>query len=600
MYQVFFDGYPIYDPRDEALIIREPDPHLAVGEAGEMSFTIDPDHPYIGALSKIRGVLDLRSSGTSIFKGRIVKGARDFNTSQRIEVEGLLACLNDSRVAPFNFPEDWTNDAGYKAALNGGNVIAFFLGWLLDQHNAQVGPAQQIALGDVTVTDPNNYISRAASDYPTTMEAIRTKLADTLGGYLLVDYSGDVPVLNYYADLPFVNTQVVEFGENLLDLLDEVDATETFTAILPLGKDGLTIEGLPDGELSPGFMKEGRIIYSVEAEELYQSRIIRKVEWTDVIMASNLQTKALATLQEGGAFQAQTITVTAADLGDLQEEACPAAAIAGEAIAGSCMVGTDRASGNKVLGVTRFIVGRYVEVRSTPHGFSAVYPLMELDPDILDPGNTKITLGSTTKTASGLARNNQMAAQAQLEAQQLIIHAQQEAISQQQQYAAQQAAEMDELPQIIQTQLTSAIQTSESIVYTALERYVETSNFEEFQKTVENQFSIMADQVLLQFTEAIDQTKKVDGDLQRTLETLAKYFEFGMDGLTIRAGENAMQLGLDNDLVLFKKNGQQFGWWDGVDFHTGNIVIGVEERAQFGSFALVPRENGLSFLEVGD
>ena len=600
MYQVFFDGYPIYDPRDEALTIREPDPHLAVGEAGEMAFTIDPDHPYIGALSRLRGVLDLRSSGTSIFKGRIVKGARDFNTSQRIEVEGLLACLNDSRVAPYNFPEDWANDAGYKAALNGGNVIAFFLGWLLEQHNAQVGPAQQIALGDVTVTDPNNYIARAASDYPTTMETIRSKLEDTLGGYLLVDYSGDVPVLNYYADLPFVNTQVVEFGENLLDLLDEVDATETFTAILPLGKDGLTLAGLPDGEISPGFMKEGRIIYSVEAEELYQSRIIHKAEWTDVTLASNLQTKALATLQEGGAFQAQTITVTAADLGDLQEEECRAAAIAGEAIPGSCMVGTDRAAGNQVLGVTRFIVGRYVEVRSTPHGFRAVYPLMELDPDILNPGNTRITLGSTAKTASGLARNSQMAAQAQLDAQQLIIHAQQEAISQQQQLAAQQAAEMDELPQIVQTQLTSAIQTSESIVYTALERYVETSNFEEFQKTVENQFSIMADQVLLQFTEAIDQTKKVDGDLQRTLETLAKYFEFGMDGLTIRAGENAMQLGLDNDLVLFKKNGQQFGWWDGVDFHTGNIVIGVEERAQFGSFALVPRENGLSFLEVGD
>ena len=60
-----------------------------------------------------------------------------------------------------------------------------------------------------------------------------------------------------------------------------------------------------------------------------------------------------------------------------------------------------------------------------------------------------------------------------------------------------------------------------------------------------------------------------------------------------------MELSLDNDMVIFKKNGQQFGWWDGVDFHTGNIVIGVTERAQFGSFAFIPRENGLSFLEVG-
>jgi hypothetical protein len=109
----------------------------------------------------------------------------------------------------------------------------------------------------------------------------------------------------------------------------------------------------------------------------------------------------------------------------------------------------------------------------------------------------------------------------------------------------------------------------------------------------------MAEELLIRFTESIDQTKAVDGDLQRTLETISKYFEFGLDGLTIRAGENAMELSLDNDMVIFKKNGQQFGWWDGVDFHTGNIVIGVTERAQFGSFAFIPRENGLSFLEVG-
>ena len=60
-----------------------------------------------------------------------------------------------------------------------------------------------------------------------------------------------------------------------------------------------------------------------------------------------------------------------------------------------------------------------------------------------------------------------------------------------------------------------------------------------------------------------------------------------------------MNLVLDNDLIRFTKNGQQFGWWDGVDFHTGNIVVTVNERAQLGSFAFVPRSNGsLSFLKV--
>lgn len=556
MYQIFFNGNPIYDPRAEDLIIRDPDCHLAVGSSGELAFTIDDDHPYIHTLTKLKGVLELRADGRAIYKGRIRKDTRDFNLSRRIETEGLLACLNDSIIPPFSFPDDWLGDAGYIAAAASGNVIQYFLAWLLAEHNRQVGPEQQILLGDVTVADPNNYISRASSEYLTTMEVVRQKLEDLLGGYLLVDYSGAVPVLNYYADLPLTNVQPVEYGENLLDLVTETDAVETYTAILPIGADGLTIGELPDGEISPGFVKEGSIIYSQSAEEQYDGlRITRKVEWKDVTIATNLQTKALAQLSTEGPMLAQTITVQAVDLGGEGE-------------------------------VSRFVVGRYIELLSEPHGFGATYPLMELDPDILDPGGTLITLGTTIKTSSDLARSSKSSTQERVDQLQMEINRQQGTIT--------------ELDATSQEMITAAIQTSESIVFTALERYVETSNYQAFQQTVENEFKLLSDALTLRFTEATEATRNVDGDLQRTLETLSKYFKFDLDGLTIRAGENAMELTLDNDLVIFKRNGQQFGWWDGVDFHTGNIVIGVTERAQFGSFAFVPRENGISFLEVGD
>ena len=156
------------------------------------------------------------------------------------------------------------------------------------------------------------------------------------------------------------------------------------------------------------------------------------------------------------------------------------------------------------------------------------------------------------------------------------------------------------LTQSVETQITEALQTSESIVFSALEQYVETGDFEEFQSTVRGQFEVMAEQITMKFEEATSQTTDVDGDLQQTRETLAKYFEFNLNGLTIKAGDNTMTLTLDNDQIIFTKNGRQFGWWDGVDFHTGNIVIEVQERAQFGNFAFVPRSNGsLSFLKVG-
>jgi hypothetical protein len=557
MYKLFFKGSPVYDPRgqDFGLIITDPDVHLAVGEAGNVAFNIDDDNPAASLLTKLDGTLELRAGSVSIYKGRITKDTRDFNLTRRIETEGLLACLNDSVIPPYNFPDDFLEDAAYQAAAETGNVVKFFLEWVLAEHNSQVGTDQQkIVLGDVTVSDPNNYISRSSSDYLTAMETVKKKLVDIMGGYLLADYSGDTTVLHYYDTLPLTNTQVVEYGENLLDLVTETDATQVYTSILPVGKDGLTIEELPDGELAPGFVKQGLIIYSQEAEDLYNgTRIVRRVTWDDVTLAVNLQTKAFAQLSTDGVMLSRTITVKAVDLG-----------------------GGD---------VSRFMVGRNVELRSSPHGFNVSYPLMELEPNLFDPGDTVITLGATVKASSDIANGNQNGNEEQDDKVNIELGKQEEQITQ--------------ITEETQRQITEAIQTSESIIFSALEEYVKTSNYEEFRKTVEAQLEILASEINLKFTQVTEQVTEVDGDLQKTVEKLEKHFNFGINGLGIRASETAMTLTLDNDLIIFKKNGQPFGWWDGVDFHTGNIVIDVTERAQFGSFAFVPRSNGsLSFLKV--
>ena len=554
MYQVYYDKYPLYDPRDESLILRDPDPHLAVGEAGSFSFTIDHDHPHADKLTRLKGVVSLLADGAPIFKGRIRKDTRGFELSRDIEVEGLLACLNDSVIPPYDFPKDFLDDAEYTAAAESGNVVEFFLSWLLSQHNSQVGLTQQVRLGTVTVADPNNYISRSASGYSTTMEVVKKKLVDLMGGHLLADYSGETTVLHYYAELPLTNMQPVEYGENLRDLISELDDADRCSAILPLGTEGLTIADLPDGALSDDLVKDGLLVYSRSTEEAIGGRITRVVEWKDVSVAQNLQTKASKLLTDEGARTTHTIKVKAVDFGGVGD-------------------------------VSRFVVGRYIELKSAPHGFNTVYPLMELEPDIFDPGNTSITLGASTRAASDIAHSAEKSAQERFDRQQIELD--------------QQKKSLTEMVTSLQEQITSAVQTSEALIFSALERYVETSNFDEFKTLTESQLSIMSDEIALRFTETVEQITEVDGDLQRTLETLAMHFEFGLDGLVIKAGEDQMSLTLENGLIKFKKNGQQFGWWDGVDFHTGNIVVEVNERAQFGNFAAIPRSNGsLSWLKV--
>lgn len=157
---------------------------------------------------------------------------------------------------------------------------------------------------------------------------------------------------------------------------------------------------------------------------------------------------------------------------------------------------------------------------------------------------------------------------------------------------------------ITQTMLelrTEVLNTAEEFTVAALKDYVETSEYEEFRDTTESNLTLTAERLALGFEETTEQINNVNGDLQTVSEKIEKYFEFTTNGLIIKAGEGSMNLVLDNDIIRFVKNGQEFGWWDGVDFHTGNIVVEVNERAQFGNFAFVPRSNGsLSFLKVGE
>lgn len=149
-------------------------------------------------------------------------------------------------------------------------------------------------------------------------------------------------------------------------------------------------------------------------------------------------------------------------------------------------------------------------------------------------------------------------------------------------------------------QVTSITRDVEKILLAATASYVEADELDELKATFASELAVMADMIAMNFGAVIEQTETVDGELQTVKEYLEQHFEFSVDGLLIKAGENSMGLRLKNNLIQFEENGLQFGWWDGVNFYTGNIVVLVNERAQFGNFAFVPRSNGsLDFLKVG-
>lgn len=512
MYQLKYQNYILYDPRlaDEKLIVRDPSVKLAVSKAGEMTFTLGADHPYLSNLRRMSGLVELLDGTFPIYRGRITTDTKDFYGAHKIETEGILAALNDSIIKPFSFPEDFKDDDDYKAAAASGNVVDFFFRWILGQHNSQVSAEQQIRPGVCTVTDPNNYITRSSKEYATAMTTISDKLVkSSLGGNLLIRYENDGNYLDYYAALPLTNTQPVEFAENLLDLTSETDGADIYTAILPEGKDGLTIEALSDGDLTDDLVKSGLTIYSKSGMATY-GRITRHIKWDDVTVAANLQTKAKAALADNGLSMPETITCKAVDLG-WQD------------------------------GIQHFRVGRMTALFSTPHGYSASYPLMELAPDILDPGNTQITLGATQQTYTGAQIDAKRETDKRIE-------------STRQEISERVDESSSQVIQATHQQITDLQQNVNSIILSALENYVETGDFDSYKEEVSTKLSVLTDQLSIDITKVTERIDKVDGDLQSKYSEITKAFRFTSDGLIIGETGNEILLRLDNDVLQFVRN----------------------------------------------
>lgn len=518
MYQLKYKSYILYDPRlatpEDKLIIRDPKVRLAVDQAGGMSFSLQPDHPYLDKLRRMNGVVELLDDATPIYRGRITRDTVDLYGTHTVETEGLMTCLNDSVIRPFAYPDDFVEDAEYQEAAASGNVVDYLFRWFLIQHNAQVSTEQQLKPGTCTVTDPNNYITRSSSDYQTTMEAVKSKLfGSSLGGHLLIRYEADGNYLDYYADLPLTNTQQVEYAANLLDIVSERDGTEIYTSILPVGKDGLTIANIADGDLTDDLVKDGLTVYSRSGVAAY-GRINRYVRWDDVTVVANLLAKAKASVSSAGLATQESITVQAVDLG-WQDS------------------------------VQHFRVGRMTLLVSTPHGYNAAYALMELQPDILSPGNTRITLGATRQTYTGAQIDTDRETKEDMDRQREEIKSEMREETRQQ---------LNQVTESTMQQITDVQQSLNSIILAALQNYVETGEFGSYKEEMSSKLELLADQLNLTLTTITERIEDVNGDLQSKYSEVTKAFRFTADGLIIGESGNEILLRLDNDVMQFIRN----------------------------------------------
>lgn len=367
MYRVYCNNSPLYDLRDEDLVLISPIVKIGENTAGSFEFSILPKHPHYEEVNELTSVITAYDGDEEIFCGRVVEITKDLYNRKKVICEGELAYFNDSIQRPARYQ---------------GLTVRGYLETLVNIHNQQVknqGIDKTFKVGAVTVQDKNDYVYKY-TNWESTLEVIKTDLLKTYGGYLRIRKENGVRYLDYLADYPNTNTQVIEFGSNLLDFTHDMVASDIVTAVIPLGarlEDVTEVEGL-DAYLTIKDVNGGvDYVYSQEAVKSY-GWIFKTVKWDDVHVADNLLKKGKEYLTDIQ-FAQITLTVSAVDLHMLHVD------------------------------MERIKVLDEIRVTSSPNGLDRFFPVSEMTIYLDKPSNNKLTLGTSysknslsTKTESNI------------------------------------------------------------------------------------------------------------------------------------------------------------------------------------------------------
>lgn len=532
MYQVYCDGQLIHDPRLQGYQLVSPSLSLELNKTGTFTFTMYPDHPGYGVISKLKSIITVEKDGAVLFRGRPLSSKEGFYGQLDYTCEGELAFLLDSRVRPFEMA---------------GGVSELF-SYLIQQHNDQVEKAKQFKAGQVTVTDPNDYINRSNVTYETTWDILNTRLLGTLGGYLWVRHEADGAYLDYLADFPYTSGQRITFGENLLDYSQTRSGDEIITALLPLGAKLTDSEGKTTEErLTIASVNDGKdYVYDQEAVDQY-GWILGAQTWDDVTQAGNLKQKALDALNEQ-IKTVSTIEMSAADLSQMDAS------------------------------FDDFRIGQYVFVDSPPHGMDGEKFLVEkMSLRLDDPAQNKLTFGRVYATFTEESNKDHQAVSD-------LIH-------------RTETIESDYVTNDTITSITEDVysridQSAEEILSEVGSTYVTSDDFREELSTSLTQ---TAEGWEMEFNEFRSWVEETNGENQTAFEELRKYIRFIEGNIILGDQNNDLQCIITNSKISFEQNGAEVAYISNNKLYITNAEVldrFTVGNPSSGYFDWIPRANG--------
>jgi len=342
MYRLYCDGLTLYNDRLEGLKILDPSVELEENKTGSFVFGLPSDHPYYGMIHKMKSIITLYQDDYLLFRGRVLDDEVGWHNEKIISCEGELAFLIDSIQRPYDY----------------SGTVSGFLNLLVTRHNEQVEESKWFTVGNVTVTDANDYIVRSNINHTDTWTELKSKLIDLLGGYIVVRHEGYINYIDYLQDVTLLSPQTITFGKNLLDLKRIRKGADIATAVIPLGaklKDEEDKE--TDVRLTIAEVNNGLDYIVDETAKAQYGTIVKTVIFDDVTEAANLLTKGQAHLADLVNLP-ETVELTAADLATVD------------------------------TAFSSFHLGTQVRVTSAPHGIGQLFRVSKLSIKLFEPAST--------------------------------------------------------------------------------------------------------------------------------------------------------------------------------------------------------------------
>lgn len=257
---------------------------FGINTIDSFTFNILPDNEGYNLIKDLKTLVEVNNIKTNKneFRGRVLIQTPKMNSSglltKSITCESELGYLMDS-VQSYGEYHDIS--------------VRSFLELIIDNHNKQVSKDKYFTVGEVNVIDNNDSLYRYLS-YDKTLDTIKDKLIDRLGGELRVRHENGVRYLDYIQTIGEKKDTEIVLARNLITIEQERDPSEIITRLVILGpkledsEERLTVASINNG-----------LNYIDDEEAIAEFGIIADtVTFDDVNIVENLLSKGKEYLKE--------------------------------------------------------------------------------------------------------------------------------------------------------------------------------------------------------------------------------------------------------------------------------------------------------------